>query len=190
MDPANVTVLLGRVERGDRQAAAELYEIAYAELRERAGRLLGREAGGTLQATVLVHEAWLRLNDGAERGLKSRAHFLGVAAKAMRSVLVDHVRAKGAEKRGGRRERLLLDEGLAIYEERALDVVALNEVLDRLARLDERLARIVELRFFGGLSIEETAEVLGVGHATVERGWTAARAWLRGHLRDGGVDGP
>ena len=192
MDASAVTMLLARVERGDERAADELYQVAYRDLRARAGRMLGAGAGGTLQATALVHEAWLRLRGAAGDSVKSRAHFLGVAAKAMRSVLLDHVRGRNADKRGGGAEREALDEAVLAYEERAIDIVALNDALEQLAALDERMARIVELRFFGGLSNEEVGSVLGVSVATVERRWSAARAWLRGHLDapigDGGGD--
>ncbi|MCR9243475.1 MAG: sigma-70 family RNA polymerase sigma factor [bacterium] len=184
MDASAVTLLLARVEEGDETATDELYRVAYDDLHARAGKMIGAGADNTLQATALVHEAWLRLRGAGGDGLASRAHFLGVAAKAMRSVLIDHARSKHAQKRGGGAHKLLLDEALVAYEERAIDVVALNEALEQLQQLDERKARIVELRFFGGLSNDEVAAVLGVSVATVERGWTTARAWLRGQLGD------
>lgn len=189
MDPATVTGLLQRVERGDEDAADELYTVLYADLRERAGRLLGPGPEATIQATALVNEAWLKLRSPSAEAWKSRAHFLGVAAKAMRSVLVDHARAKGTRKRGGKR-RVLLDQAVAVYEERAIDLAALNEGLEQLAALDERLSKVVELRFFGGLSIEEAAVALGVSEATVSRRWTTARAWLHSTLTGGAADGP
>ena len=182
MDPVQVTELLGRVERGEAGAAEDLYGRVYDDLRRRAHGMLLDRPGAPLQPTEVVHEAWLRLNGGAASAAQNRRHFFGIAAKVMRSVLVDRAREQGAQKRGGGQERVVLDQALSVYEERAPDLVALDELLDRLADLEPRLARIVELRFFGGLSIDETAEVLEVGHSTVERGWAAARAWLRGHL--------
>ena len=179
-------MLLQRLEQGDLQASQELYDLVYADLRRRADRIVGNRAG-TIQATALVHEAWLKLRGPEAQGLKSRGHFLGVAAKAMRSVLVDHARAKAASKRSGG-ENVELVEMLTAYEERALDVVGLNDALDQLNELDPRLARIVELRFFAGLTIEETAEAMDIGRATVERGWNVARVWLRSKLGD--ADGP
>lgn len=184
MNPDPVQLLLERLQAGDPAAGEELFEIVYGDLHSRARRLLADSAPNTLQATALVHEAWLKLHgkDGAARNANDRAHFVAVAAKAMRSVLVDHARGKQALKRGGGNARVILDEALAVYTSRVPDVIELHEELEKLQALDERLARVVELRFFGGLSISETASVLGVGHATVERDWQAARAYLAGRL--------
>lgn len=182
-----VTALLARLQDGDSSAGEELYRLLYADLRGRAGVLVASNPDGTLQATELVNEAWLKLREPAARGpggerWDGRAHFLAVAAKAMRSVLIDHARARKTDKRGGTVERVVLDETLAVYEGRAIDIIALNDALDELGEMSERLARIVELRFFGGLSSKETAAVLEVSTATVERGWASARAWLHVHL--------
>ena len=182
-DPTSVTLLLDRVGTGDRDAYEQLYEIVYDDLRARAVRMLGRSAGSTLQATALVHEAWMKLHGPAGEGMSGRSHFLAVAAKAMRSVLIDHARAKGSTKRASDDRRVVLDEALAVYSSRVPDLLALDDELRELAKLDEQLARIVELRFFGGLSIAETADALGIGHATVERGWSSARAFLAARLK-------
>jgi RNA polymerase sigma factor (TIGR02999 family) len=182
MDTSEATRLLERFAAGDRQAADLLLPLVYAELRRQAARAMGGErADHTLQPTALVHEAYLRLFD-APASFESRAHFVRVAARAMRNVLVDHARARGAQKRGDGRERVALDGVLAAYEERDLDVLALHEALERLLELDEPLGRLVELRFFAGLSIAQTAEVLGSSTATVERHWRVARLWLRREL--------
>ncbi|HLU39889.1 MAG TPA: ECF-type sigma factor [Planctomycetota bacterium] len=173
-----MTALLQRMAGGERAAADELYAVLYDELRERAGRLMAGDRGHTLQPTAVVHEAWLKIAGGAQ-DYGSRAHFLGVAAKAMRSVLVDHARAGRADKRGGGRERVPLDDAVALFETRVPDLVELDDLLDRLAAIEPELARIVELRFFAGLSIGEAARALGISTATVERGWRTARAWLR-----------
>jgi len=184
MTQRDVTVLLERLRGGDEDAGAALFQTLYGDLHARARRLIGPAAGHTLQATALVHEAWLKLDRaGVPDG--DRGRFLAVAARAMRSVLVDHARARAAEKRPGSRPRLVLDEALAVYAERVPDVLELHDELERLAELDPRGARIVELRFFGGLTIEETAEALELGHATVERGWQSARAFLAARLVDG-----
>jgi len=180
-EPTQVTQLLRRMSAGDSQAESDLMPLVYGELRALAGGLL-RDAGGrhTLQPTALVHEAYLRLA-GAEvaPGWEGHRHFLGVAAKAMRSVLIDHARRKQAEKRGGAAERLPLEGIVAAFEERVPDLLALDEALDRLEAMDGELARLVELRFFGGLTIEETARALDASVPTVVRGWQVARLWLQ-----------
>jgi RNA polymerase sigma factor (TIGR02999 family) len=164
----------------------ELLPLLYGELRRQAARhLRNQPAGHTLQATALVHEVYLRLVDRPNADWQSRAHFFGVAARAMRSILVDHARARRAAKRGGEPRQLTLGAADALGEhapESEVDVLALDEALARLAELDPRQAQVVELRYFAGASIEETAHVLGVSHATVEREWRTARLWLRREL--------
>lgn len=183
-----VTRLLEEAADGSATAVERLFPVVYEELRRLASAFLGRERPDhTLQTTALVHEAYLKLADQRRAGWKTRAQFLGVAAKAMRRILVDHARAKKAAKRGGGQRGLALDETVAVFEERAVDLVALDEALERLRALDEQKMRIVELRFFGGLTSEETAEVLGIGLRTVERDWAMAKAWLRGQV--GGESG-
>ena len=157
----------------------ELFPLVYAELRRIAAREMRREKPGrTLQTTALVHEAYLRLLKDASLSFENRAHFLGIAARAMREILIEHARARSARKRGGGAVRLTLDDLTAAVPSPSIDVLALDEALQRLARLDERHARVVELRYFGGLSVEETAAALELSPATVKRDWTLARAWL------------
>ena len=180
-EPTQVTQLLQRMSAGDARAANDLMPLVYGELRAPAAGLLRDErARHTLQPTALVHEAYLRLA-GAEASpaWEGHRHFLGVAAKAMRSVLVDHARRKPADKRGGGAERLPLEGIVAAFEERVPDLLALDEALDRLEAMDGELARLVELRFFGGLTIEETARALDASVPTVVRGWRVARLWLQ-----------
>lgn len=180
------TTYLSQLAAGDARAADELFGLVYTELRSLAGSYLRGGGSQTLQPTALVHEAYLRMiSADAGEGWSSRAHFLGVAAKAMRSVLVDHVRARGARKRGGELQRVPLDDLVEQLEQSGSDLVALDDALGALAELDSELARLVELRFFGGLTIEETAKVLEVSTATVERSWRTARLWLRARLGDG-----
>lgn len=179
----DATRCLKALSAGDARAADELFQLVYGELRELAGGYLRGAAARTLQPTVLVHEAYLRMIDTPSgQEWSSRAHFLGVAAKAMRSVLVDHVRARNARKRGGEFERVPLDALVDELEQSGSDLVALDDALAALGELDHDLARLVELRFFGGLTIEETAKVLGVSTATVERSWRTARLWLHERL--------
>ena len=171
---------------GDSGAAARLLPLVYDELRAVARSQLKRErAGHTLQPTALVHEVWLHFMKGAELDLSNRSHFLAVAGKAMRRLLVDHARTRGAAKRGGGWERITLSEqsGPTPRADVEVDVVELHDALQRLERLGERLAQVVELRFFGGLTVKETAEVLGVAPVTVEKDWTKAKAWLRRELK-------
>jgi RNA polymerase sigma factor (TIGR02999 family) len=179
-----VTELLRAWSRGDAAAQDELLPLIYQELRRRAAAQLRRERRGhTLQPTALVHEAYLRLVD-QDVAWKSRAHFFSLASEMMRRVLVDHARGRKADKRAGG-TRVELDEALAISEERDVDLVLLDQALAELSDLDPRHGRIVELRFFGGLTLEETASVLGISPATVKREWTLARAWLYGRLKRG-----
>jgi len=181
-----VTQLVQQLEGGDPAVVDQLLPLVYDSLRARAESLLRREgAGHTLQATAMVHEVYLKLVDQDRVQWKGRAHFVAVASQAMRRVLVDHARAKKAGKRGGGRLKVTLDENLALSVERDEDVLALNEALEKLQRLDERQARMVELRFFGGLKVKEVAEVLSVSTRTVESDWTMVRAWLRRELGSG-----
>jgi RNA polymerase sigma factor (TIGR02999 family) len=183
-DPHEVTRLLRAWSDGDRQALDALLPVVYAEVRRLARSYLRRERPDhTLQATALVNEAYLRLVDQREVQWQNRAHFFGIAAQIMRRILVDHARMRGAQKRGSGEVPVVFDEALEVAAERNLDIVALDEALEALAALDARQARIVELRFFGGLSIEEAAEVLSLSPATVKREWAGARAWLRRELQ-------
>ena len=186
MDTLSVTRLLRRMDDGEPAAADELYAVLYDELRRRASGMMGARAGQTLEPTAVVNEAWLKISSGVEDGWNGRSHFLGVAVKAMRSVLVDHARARRTRKRGADHERVPLDEALALFEQKACDLIELDDALARLATIDPELARIVELRFFAGLSIAETASTLGTSTASVERAWRTARAWLRTALEESG----
>jgi RNA polymerase sigma-70 factor, ECF subfamily len=185
--PADVTRLLQAWSAGDSTALDELLPVVYRELHQQAERYMrGQSPGHTLQATALVHEAYLRLAGNVSVDWKSRAHFFGVAAKAMRSILVDHARARRASKRGGGAQPVTLtaaDEASA----QPVEVIELDETLHRLAELDPRKATLVELRWFGGLSIEEAAEVLAISTATAKREWRTARAWLRRELTPNGA---
>jgi RNA polymerase sigma-70 factor, ECF subfamily len=179
--PEDVTALLRAWGNGDREAGERLMPLIYRELRRQAARYLRRERKDhTLPATALVHEAYLRLV-GEPAPWANRAHFFGVAARVMRQVLVDHARRRGAAKRGAGLTRVAFEdvEAAAPAREREVDVVVLDRALEELAALDSGKARVVELRFFGGLSLEETAETLGVSASTVTREWRMARAWLR-----------
>ncbi|MFI4897105.1 MAG: sigma-70 family RNA polymerase sigma factor [Phycisphaerales bacterium JB059] len=184
--PALVTRVLRRVRDGDDAAREELFSLVYEELRSMAaGQMRGQVPSHTLQATALVNEAYLRMGESAS-GLNDRTHFFAVAAKAMRQILIDHARRKGAAKRGGGEWDRVTLAGVS-GEEREIDLVELDEALTELAALDERQSRIVELRFFGGLSIAQTAEVTEISTATIEREWRAARAWLAGRISEGGL---
>lgn len=174
-----ISSLLDRARAGEAPAVELLVPIVYAELRRVAARYLRRERPGqTLQATALVHEAYLRLLKDQRLSFENRAHFLGIAARSMRQILVEHARSRDAAKRGGERRRITLDESLAAEAPREVELIALDRALERLQALDPGHAQIVELKFFGGLTNEETAEVMGVSSATVKRGWNVARAWL------------
>jgi RNA polymerase sigma-70 factor (ECF subfamily) len=176
----SVTQLLAAYRDGDKGAFDRLVPLVYDELRRIAARYLGRERGGhTLQPTALVNEAYLRLVQYENLEYKNRAHFVGIAARLMRQVLVDHARTHGASKRGGEQQRVTLDEGVAVQGQRDLDLLALDDALRKLSEKDAHLVRLVELRYFGGLSIEETAEALGSSPATVKREWATAKVWLR-----------
>jgi RNA polymerase sigma factor (TIGR02999 family) len=176
----DVTLLLIQWSQGDSAALDALLPLVYDELRRLAqGYLSHEQPGHTLSSTALVHEAYLRLVKQKDVTWQNRAHFFAVAARMMRRILVDHARSHNYAKRGGGAMTLSLDESLVpAAPQRDLDLVALDDALEALARLDERQSRMVELRFFGGLSIEETSEVLGVSAPTVKRDWASARAWL------------
>jgi RNA polymerase sigma factor (TIGR02999 family) len=176
---ADVTGLLVNWSNGDQHALEQLVPLVYGELRRLAQAYLRRERPDhTLQSTALVHEAFLRLVNQRSVHWKNRAHFFGIAAQLIRRILVDHARAHQADKRGAGAFKLSLDEAIGVARKQDLDLVALDDALHKLARLDPQQGRIVELRFFTGLSIEETAEVIGVSPATVKREWSTARAWL------------
>src|SRR5438128_3573405 len=180
----NVTQLLMKWSEGDETALEQLMPLVYGELRRLARNYLRRERqNNTLQPTALVNEAYLKLIDQKNAKWQNRAQFFGVAAQLMRRILVDHARQHQAAKRGGSdQQRLSITSAETIAKKPELDLLALHEALEELTTIDPQQGRIVELKFFGGLSIEEMVEVLGVGHATVERDWKMARAWLRRKL--------
>jgi len=179
MPEADVSALLRRWSGGDGTAAAELTPLVYAELRRLAHQYLQRErAEHSLRSTDLVHEAYLRLVDQKQAHWQDRAHFFAVSGRIMRHILVDHARARLRDKRGGGATMLVLNEAIDVPEQRSFELVALDDALERLAKLDPQQSRVVELRFFAGLSVEETAAALGVSRATVNRDWVTARAWL------------
>jgi RNA polymerase sigma factor (TIGR02999 family) len=175
----DVTGLLIDWSKGDHRALEELIPLVYGELRRLAGAHLRRERpSNTLQGTALAHEAFLRLVNQHGVSWRNRAHFFGIAAQMIRRILVDHARANRAAKRGAGGVKLEIEEGMAVSSQKELDLVGLDDALNRLAAMDERQSRIVELRFFAGLSVEETAEVMGISTPTVKREWSSARAWL------------
>jgi RNA polymerase sigma factor (TIGR02999 family) len=181
---SEVTQILGQIEDGDGQAAAQLLPLVYDELRKLAAQRMAQETPGqTLQATALVHEAYLRLVD-TERAQhwRSRGHFFGAAAEAMRRILVDNARRKQRPKHGGGWQRVQVDEAYCVECPNADELLALDEALARLASREPDRAEVVKLRYFGGLSLDEAAEALGVSRATVKRHWTYARAWLYAEL--------
>jgi RNA polymerase sigma-70 factor (ECF subfamily) len=180
----NVTRLLIELSNGDQDAVDLLLPVIYDELRKLAASYLRRERPDhTLQPTALVHEAYLRLVDQTRVNWQNRAHFFGVAAQIMRRLLVDHARKHNAEKRGQDFQKLSLDENIDRAVERSTELMALDDALKALAAFDEQKARMVELRYFGGLSIEETADVMGVTPTTVKRHWRFAKAWLYGEMQ-------
>jgi len=182
--PQEVTLLLKKWRAGEQRALDELIPLLQSELRNLAGGYLRKErADHTLQPTALVNEAYMRLVDQNRVQWQDRAHFIGIAAQMMRRILVDHARQRRAEKRGGMVTKVTFDEAIDSPEDRGVDVEALDEALTRLAAFDERLAKVVEARFFGGLSIDETAKVIGISPATVKREWATAKAWLYRELR-------
>jgi RNA polymerase sigma factor (TIGR02999 family) len=177
-----VTELLARWSDGDAAAREALIPVVYDELRRLARRCLAGQDQHTLQSTALVHEAYLRLVGQASLRAGNRSHFLAIAARLMREVLVDHARAKAAGKRGANCITLVFDEAVALPKKPEVDLVALDDALNGLTALDPRQSQIVDLRFFGGLSIDETSSVLGISTATVKREWATARLWLQREL--------
>jgi len=189
LPPEDITRVLHELSAGEENAPARLMPLVYDELRRLAGRYLSRERlDHTLQPTALVHEAYLRLVDQTQVNWQNRAHFFGLAARIMRRILVDYARGHRADKRGGGLEKLSLDEALSFSKERDVDLIALDDALSDLAGLDPLQSRIVELRFFAGLTLEETAEVLGLSRSTVERDWIMAKAWLYTQLSNAVTD--
>jgi RNA polymerase sigma-70 factor, ECF subfamily len=181
---SDVTALLSELTRGNQEAGEKLVPMVYEELKRLARGYMRRERPDhTLQATALVHEAYLKLVKQPAVNWQSRTHFFGIAAQLMRQILIDHARGQVRDKRGGVKEVLPLDEALVFSPERSEELVKLDEALERLSKLDARQSRIVELRFFGGLSVEETAEILGISPKTVKRDWSVAKAWLHAELR-------
>jgi RNA polymerase sigma factor (TIGR02999 family) len=184
-----VTALLNQWASGDQAAGDKALPLVYGELRRIARRSMNRQGPShTLQTTALVHEAYLRLVGDSGRQWENRTHFFGVAAKAMRHVLVDYARAGGAAKRGGQDKLIALEDVFVVSEERMPEVIALDDALTALAKLHPRQSQVVELRFFGGWSVEETAETLKVAPETVMRDWRAAKAWLYRALERTGAD--
>jgi RNA polymerase sigma factor (TIGR02999 family) len=184
-DPEGVTRLLVEWQNGNQKALDSLIPLVYQELRSIAGRYLSRESPShTLQSTALVHEAYFKLIGQRRVRWQNRAHFFGIAAQMMRRILIDHARHEARDKRGGPAPKLSLDDAMATADGEAdLDLLALDDALTALAQIDPRGAQIIELRFFSGLSLEETAEVVGVSAGTVKRDWSAARAWLYREMR-------
>lgn len=184
--PEGVTQLLADWQAGDDRALERLMPLVYGELRRLAGRYLNREREGhTLETHDLIHEAFLRLIDQRQVDWRSRAHFFAISAQMMRRILVDHARRRSSRRHGGDVRQLLLDDVADLAVHRGEDLVALDEALTELAQSDESLARVVELRFFGGLEHDEIASLLGVSNPTVRRRWRVARAWLYRHLSGG-----
>jgi len=185
-ETTEVATLLGQLDIGNDKAVAELVVLLYSELRRLASSYLRRERSDhTLQTTALVHEAYLRLTDQKEVRWKNREQFMGVAAQLMRRILVDYSRCHDAKKRGSEFEKVFLEEAEVVAKGKAADVIQLDEALTRLAKFDPQQAQLVELRFFGGLSIEEAAGVLGVSRTTVKRNWNLSKAWLARELQRG-----
>ena len=183
--PHQVTRLLGEWRHGDAAAMDRLMPLVYAELKEIAGRYFRREnPGHTLQPTAVVHEAFVRLMQQTSVDYESRAHFLAMAATMMRRVLIDHAKVARAQRRGGGADAVLLEDSMALSKDKTVDTLIIDEALAELEKLDPEQAKIVELRFFGGLSVEETAEVTKLSTATVKRYWRSARAFLLKRLSD------
>ncbi|MGH9843311.1 MAG: sigma-70 family RNA polymerase sigma factor [Blastocatellia bacterium] len=178
-----VTQWLVEWSNGDKAALDKLMPLVYGELRQMARRHMSRQSPGhTLQTTALINEAFIKLVGQEEKHWQNRSHFFGVAAQAMRHILVDYARSKQYAKRGGGAQQVSLDEAMAVTDERVAELIALDDALNELAKLDPRKSRVVELRYFAGLSVEETSEVLKVSAVTVMRDWSMAKAWLRREL--------
>jgi RNA polymerase sigma-70 factor, ECF subfamily len=191
MDPnrGDVTVLLAELTKGNEEAASRLIPLVYTELRRLASSYMRKErTDHTLQATALVHEAYLKLIEQRAVNWQSRAHFFGISAQIMRRILVDHARGHLRDKRGGGQIEVPLDEAIVFAPQQSSELVKLDEALDRLVQFDPRQAKIVELRFFGGLTVEETAEVMAISPKTVKRDWSIAKAWLHGELKQNHAD--
>jgi RNA polymerase sigma factor (TIGR02999 family) len=178
-----VTQLLQQARTGDQTAVSKLFPKVYDELRGLAAKHIRRERHQSLQATALVHEAYLRLIPNPNLQWQDRAHFLAIAARSMRQVLIERARARGSKKRGGKVHPVTLTDAILAEAQRPIDLVALDEALNRLGELDPKQAELVELRFFGGLTVEETAEVMGISPATVKRLWVFSKSWLRRELQ-------
>jgi RNA polymerase sigma factor (TIGR02999 family) len=188
-DQEEVTLLLNKLGDGDQNAAAQLVPLVYEELRRMASQYLRRERPGhTLQATALVHEAYIKLAGQRDAQWQNRAHFFGVASELMRRILVDYARAQLRSKRGGKQQKVSLDDMLLVSPDRTDELLVVNDALARLEAMDPRQGRIVELRYFGGLTVDETAEVLHVSSKTVLREWNLAKAWLYGNLKEHHAD--
>jgi RNA polymerase sigma-70 factor, ECF subfamily len=184
MSDHDITLLLSSLSRGDAQAASELIPMVYDELRRLAASYMRRERPDhTLQATALVHEAYVKLLEQRSVDWQSRAHFFGIAAQLMRRILIDHARSHLRQKRGGENQKVSLDGALVFSEQQSAEMLAVDESLQRLEKVDPRQARVVELRFFGGLNVEEIAEILKVSDKTVKRDWSVARAWLYADMK-------
>jgi len=181
---SDVSLLLSELSRGNQEAGEKLVPLVYDELKRLAKSYMRRERPDhTLQATALVNEAYLKLVKQNAVHWQGRSHFFGIAAQLMRRILIDHARGHLREKRGGDKQVLPLDEAVVFSPEHSEELVKLDEALQRLSKLDARQSRIVELRFFGGLSVDETAQFLGISPKTVKRDWSVAKAWLHGELR-------
>ena len=186
-----ITQILAAIGEGDQQAPEQLLPLVYEELRRIArAKMAGERPGHTLQPTALVHEAFLRLFGTEEPSWENRAHFFGAAAEAMRRILIDRARKKARLMRGGDRQRVDLDTAIGRAEPQALEVLAVDEALTRLESIDPRMAQVVKLRYFAGLTLEEVAKAEGVSLSTVNRLWTAARAWLQVELSSGAPEDP
>jgi RNA polymerase sigma factor (TIGR02999 family) len=182
----DLTKLLDAWSDGDGEALQELMPLVYEELRRMAKRyMFSQPSGHTLQTTALIHEAYLKLADNPEKRWQNRAHFFAVAARAMRHILVDYSRSRQTEKRGGGMTFVSIDDVAVLSWDRASEIVAINEALDELTALDERKGRVVELRYFGGLTVDETAKVLKVSVETVQRDWRFSKSWLMRNLTEG-----
>jgi RNA polymerase sigma-70 factor, ECF subfamily len=188
MSLGDVTLLLDELANGNEDAAAKLMPLVYGEMQRLARRYMRHERPNhTLQATALVNEAYIKLFHGQPARWQDRAHFLGIAARVMRQILVDHARGHRRDKRGGGKDMVSLDDALVLAPGGSHEFLQLHESLLKLAELDPRQARVVELRFFGGLTVEEAAEVMGISPKTVKREWSVAKAWLHGDLKQSHV---